>query len=335
MVTRTPVIILGLGRSGSTLVGAILGAHSRFRICDEWWFLAEASRHIEQGCPLEVSRSVRLDAWRAWLRVMIRAKMRGAPTARFGEKCPGLASWALTVDDLFSGDVQFIWTIRHPIDLALSWMERWKPEAMLHYLANVHDVTGFSTDRSDLIRALLQAYRQHTVYLERLLERCSNRVHLYRYEEFVRRPTKALSKLHAFLGESPEPNQIAAAFGESRLRILGGDPKFNHTQTVHSESIGRWRELSKGDAKLFAAAFNEYEIASCMDFLGYREELKKTRHHFKSLLHRWFGRRVLKGSLVAVDSMEATGERSSGDLATRRARATTRSRWRRSARFRS
>lgn len=275
------MIILGLGRSGSTLLGTILGAHSRFRICDEWWFLVEASRHVEQGCKLDVSRKARLDAWRAWLRVMIKAKMRDAPTARFGEKCPGLGPWALTVDDLFSGDVQFIWTLRHPIDLALSWMERWKPRAMLHYLANVHDVTGFSTDRSDLIRVLLQAYRRHTAYLARLLERCADRVHLYRYEEFVQRPLEELSRVSAFLGESPEPKQIEAAFGENRVRVAGGDPKFNQTQAVHSESIGRWRELSKRDTKLFTAAFDEYDIASCMEFLGYRGELAKVRRHFR------------------------------------------------------
>ena len=302
-----PILILGLGRSGSTVLCEVLNAHSRIHISDESWLFYRAARDlVDMGwkprlrsrsgkqpppfvkagsdlglrragpillgeVPIDVDASVAKAAWRDWLHTIYSFLANRHHAARYGDKCPGAAPFADTIDDILDEHCLYLWTVRHPIDLVLSWIERWRDPAVLRdVLSRVHDVSQFRPTRGDAIRAVLQAYLVHTVHLRRLLSECPSRVLVCPYEKLVAEPDRLLSEVHAFLGESLEKDQIAQAFS-GRRQVSGGDPKFNQTDRIHGQSIDRWKRLSQPELAPYLEAVEEFRILECMNFLGYTD----------------------------------------------------------------
>jgi len=307
-----PIIILGLGRSGSTLLCELLNAHSRIYISDESWLfyraaldLIDAGRDWAPGLldsalesvaeapaflkgadqmrprlrsgslvgevPFESDPGAIKSAWSAWLGTIYSDLAAKHGAARYGDKCPGASPFAMLIDHLLDRRCLYVWTVRHPIDLALSWMERWRdPRVLIDVLGRVHDVSRFNGTEHDAVRVIMQAYLSHVSYLRLLMENCPGRVMICRYEVLAGSPEESLSEVHSFLNETLEPKQIERAFTDRR-RVSGGDPKFNHSHGIHGRSVDRWRHLDADSLAVYLEAACEFSILDCMRFLGYSE----------------------------------------------------------------
>jgi hypothetical protein len=301
-----PIIILGLGRSGSTVVCEMLNAHSRIYISDESWLFYRAARDLVDAgrclppravestpealaftreardlaprqpgpprmgeIPIDADPAVIKSAWSSWLNTIYSNLAEKHHKVRYGDKCPGAAPFAETIEYLLDGRCVYIWTVRHPIDLALSWLERWDDPRVLHdVLSRVHNVSRFQTTSHDSIRAIFSAYLAHACYLQELLSQCRSRVLVCHYERLVCEPEQLLAEVHSFLGESLEEGQIARAFA-GRRQVSGGDPKFNGTDRIHRGSMDRWKRLSRVELAAYLDAMEESGVLECLSLLGY------------------------------------------------------------------
>jgi hypothetical protein len=264
-MTYPPFFVVGPSRSGSTVLGRILGSHSRLAVYLETQYYpifgADRHRYGDLSKPENLRRLVRdvvaiaceqkrmsaptveeilaaLPApsfegvLAAWLQVyaMREGKPRGA------DKTPDHFRFLPEILAAFP-ESRVIFTMRDPRDVAISSRE------------------AFGSG----VAASAWAWRQAAD----VLRQASPRIHLVRYEDLVARPEEVASAACAFLGERWEPEMLrffetppdvlSAAFHHRRLR-----------EPLDPSSVGRFHALVAADIAEIEAI-----CADGMDALGY------------------------------------------------------------------
>jgi len=186
------VALVGLPRSGTTVLTALLDAHPRFCLYYEPW---NASRKRPPPVPQS------LDALLAWLTE--RFGFAPGPAARvvgFKETTilPDSMHWAIeTVDQLArERPVHVVWLYRDPVLCLLSRIEgarKWwgHPEARF----SEEGLLAYLREAGPTLRALRALAARH-------------RGLGVRYDALVRAPERVLPELMAALGERFEPDQL-------------------------------------------------------------------------------------------------------------------------------
>lgn len=219
--TDSPVFIVGLSRSGTTLLSRMLDAHSEVAIFPETWWYAALDR---LGCTMEFS-----DPWQTSLflnevwknlkanrdpaaRVLAREASKEpryvGPTARFlerigrayanerhariwGEKTPAHALWLPQVRDLFPC-ARALLMVRDPRDVLASYDDRWNKGRR-------------STDYLITTAALLKYYLLHLLHRKGFPP---EQVHCVKYESLTAQPSAELERICHFLGVDFEPSML-------------------------------------------------------------------------------------------------------------------------------
>ena len=254
--TDSPVFIVGMSRSGTTLLSRMLDEHSQVAILPETWMYVVLDRF---GCLKQFS-----DPWQAPLffnevwqnlryyrdpaaqilaREASRAGRYEGPTApileRFGrayakernakiwgEKTPAHALWLPHIRALFP-EARILFMVRDPRDVLLSYDDRWdKSERDTEYLAST--------------ASLLKYYMKHLLHQPEFPAR---QIRWLRYESLVTDPRSEVEKVCDFLGIKFEPSMLAFYHRHANVEFETPDGRHHSLlkRPATTDKIGRYR----------------------------------------------------------------------------------------------
>jgi O-antigen/teichoic acid export membrane protein len=274
-----PFFIVGLGRSGSTLLSRMLDANSAIAVFPETWCYVILDR---LGClqnfndPLEYQlflnqvwdnlRFYNDPAARVWAQEAAKQPAYVGPTANvldafgrayaedkgarmWGEKTPGHVLWLPQIHDLFP-NAKIIVTVRDPRDVLVSYDDRW---------GGGRRETAFLMNTAALVR----------YYLRRCFDDPGfppDRFFIVKYEELTSRPLQLLKALCQFLEVDFEPAMVE--FYEHSENWIATDEAKHHAllkKPATTERVGRYRAA----LTLEQIASVEHFLADEMKVLGY------------------------------------------------------------------
>jgi sulfotransferase family protein len=274
-VSEPPLLVLGVRRSGTTLLRVMLDRHSRLAVPDESYFLPQlAARHGERPdveafvddlrrLPTLVEWDVDPAAVRARLRpgdslgraiaavYEVYAERHGKD--RWGDKTPMYMGYLPLLERLFP-DARYVHLIRDGRDAASSFLEL--PEGIVtRSWAHPRDAAGFAAQwRSEVLAAHALGRRVG-----------DGRYFEVRYEELVREPRATLVAICAFAG---------LAFEDGMLEYAG---EVDVSRKPHQQSLAKpptpglrdWRSrMSPEDVAAFESVAGDllarlgYEVRS-------------------------------------------------------------------------
>ena len=258
-----PIFIVGVHRSGTTLLRYMLGSHSRIYIPPESDFIPNFFLHDPAGelSDEEVAHLLRtiferyrfVKEWKgdqpdptdfaerlpdrtpaSVLNALYGTYAEQYGAERWGDKTPIYASYIDLIHDIFPS-AQFLHIIRDGRDAALSMLDKYE-----------HD--EFHVDIFFAARNWVRRIRS--------AQRAGARIgpDLYyelRYENLIENPEGELPAVCSFLGESYEPGMIEY-HRAARERIPPNSHFFSNVRNPLSrQRVGRWRqEMSEADQRL-------------------------------------------------------------------------------------
>lgn len=239
-VAEKPIFVIGAQRSGTSLLRRILDSHSRITCPPESKFILPLSRVLTDAKSLAGWDSMGFDkqevdrAMGRFVRSFFDAYARAQGKARWAEKTPNYVDCLPELWDMFGPDVQFIYILRHGLDVANSLADphRHYPaidEFMDEAGGNAPVAAGlFWADKNRKIRAFQAEHPQAG--------------HVIRYEQLTTDPESALKPLFDFLGEPWEPDVID--YDKFPHHAGFGDPDVKRRKTVepNSEKYKAWPE---------------------------------------------------------------------------------------------
>jgi tetratricopeptide (TPR) repeat protein len=231
--SRAPIFIVGLPRSGSTLVEQILASHSQVEATMELPNILNAVYEFEDmatrrdGYPETVGTvgAERLTALgRRYLEQT--APLLQLGRSRFTDKLPNNFSHVGLIH-LLLPNATVIDVRRHPLDACFS--------AFKQYFAQGQT---FSYDLEDLGRY----YRCYLGLMDHWGEVLPGKVLQIRYEELVQAPESGIRRLLAHCGLDFEPGCLA--FHETRRAVCTASAE-QVRQPIYTSAVGHWRHFEK------------------------------------------------------------------------------------------
>ena len=296
-----PVVVLGVSRSGTTLLKEMLDAHSELAIPTESYFIPQL--HDRHGDRPEVEPFLadlaRLARVREWgvTPEDVRARLPNEPSfaeaiqavyasyadargkSRFGDKTPAYMQQLDLLERVFPG-AQYVHLIRDGRDAALSFVAmRRRPR---FNWARPRGIAGFACQWKLEVEGARRFGRR--VGAERYVE--------LRYEELVAEPEATLRRVCDFLGLDFEPAMLEYHRGVDAGR-LEDHPRLAQPPTP---GVRRWQEqMSAADAELFEATAGGllaelgYERAHPQPSAGVRARARVVEVAFRLRLASWHG----------------------------------------------
>ena len=260
--SSNPIFIIGVHRSGTTLLRYMLSSSPRIYIPPESDFIPRFFGRAPLA-PLNESRVRKIlhiiftryrfvKEWQGeppdparffhempaptpagFLETLYRMYARQYGAVRWGDKTPIYTSYVDLIHRIFP-EAQFIHIIRDGRDVALSMLEKWGRRE-------------FHIDVYFAARTWVRRIRQARAAGARLGPRL---YHELRYEDLVLDPEKELRAICAFLNEPYLP-EMAQHHRLARKRIRPGDFHDPVRQPPNPGRVGRWRrEMSPADVRL-------------------------------------------------------------------------------------
>lgn len=233
-----PIFILGMPRSGTSLVEQILAAHPDVTPGGELEALPETERRASgiigggKSYP-ECLSGASPDAVTTLARQYLDVLASLSKGARFvTDKLPGNYERLGLIEKLFP-DALIVHTTRHPLDTCLSC-----------YFQNFGNTQVYSSD----LRALGEVYRLYERFMRYWREKLSIRILDVSYETLVTSPEPTVRSLLEFCGLSWEPRCLE--FHKSKRYV--NTASYNQVrQPIYQRSVGRWKHYEKhlGDLK--------------------------------------------------------------------------------------
>jgi hypothetical protein len=258
-MTKAPgIIVLGVPRSGTTLLRRFLAAHPRITCPPETNLLSAASRFLEEhdfaaGMSVGVVPGLHFSGFteeaviqrlREFVEGFFSDIAERQGKARWAEKTAADIFHLDQIERLFGTSCQFVCLVRHPLDVVASIKEL--SDKMGSYLPELHEyvarhlspLEAFGHAWADANRRLLRFQQVH-----------AGNCLLIRYEDLTREPAERLKDLFRFLGEDADVPSIMEAALKSPGSVGLGDWKTYSATTVSNASVGRGAQL---DANLVA-----------------------------------------------------------------------------------
>jgi hypothetical protein len=239
------VFLLGLPRSGTTLLSVMLDNHPDVVSPPEPWVmlaLAElgkvSMRHPADSSLLAVAvdrfadQDDRIVAARAAGAALYQTHLRRHDASIFVDKTP---RYALICDFLISvfPEARFIWLRRDPMDIAASYLTTWN--------VDLAEILAKDLDTPELFDL--------TIGLDRLFafhERHADSLHIVHYEKLTAAAADELKSLSRHIGLEATDDMISKMTSFDCLRRNRddfGDPKIHATSAPHVKSVGSWRNV--------------------------------------------------------------------------------------------
>lgn len=219
-----PVFILGMYRSGSTLVEQILAGHSRIGAAGELDLIPSLASRIP-GYPQTVATAdeASIAAWRQFYR---NGFPQSAGAALVTDKRPDNFLHVGLIKTLFP-DAKIVHTRRNRLDNLVS----------LHFLHLTPDM-AYGLD----LRDADHWYAQHERLMAHWKSVYPDDIFEVDYDELVRSPAPVIEGLLAFLGLGWEDSLLDFSRTSRPVKTAS---VWQVRQPLHSRSSGRWRNYSK------------------------------------------------------------------------------------------
>ena len=227
---ETPIFIVGLPRSGSSLVEQILashpGVHGAGEVEYSRLFVDETERLTSKPFPQDIA-TIAPEVFAGISREYIKMLRAGAgPAQRVSDKLPHnflrLGLFAATMNN-----ARFILCERDPLDTCLSIYQ--------HFFAGAH---GYACDLLELGR-YYRLYQDMMSHWQRLFP---ERIYTVSYEELVLEPDSQIRQLLSHCGLTPDP--ACLRFHETG-RLVDTPSAMQIRKPIHRDSVGRWRHYEK------------------------------------------------------------------------------------------
>jgi len=228
---ETPVFIVGMMRSGSTLMEQILASHPQVAGADELQWIPEIVRGFKSPSGLAfpdwIATVTADDLTRMGEAYIDRLRTRFGPgPLRITDKLPGNFLFVGLIH-LMLPKARIIHMIRDPYDTCLSI-----------YATLFADLHYYSYDMRELGR-FYQLYAQLMRHWEQALP---GKVYHQRYEDLVSNPEASVRKVLDYCGLPFDPKCLEFHKTERRVRTASSQQV---REQLHARSIGRWRNYEK------------------------------------------------------------------------------------------
>lgn len=276
---RGLAFILATPRSGTTLLGAMLGSNSQVACPPEPWFLLPLLNNTEQrpGIITSYDHDLAQQAARDSVNEPLHLEASTAYALTVYNRWLGRAKKRIIVDKgtrSFSVSRQlrtmfpcahYIWLQRNPLDVIASYKTTWN--------VKVSDLFGPIVSPNSLdIAASFDILQGHFAAVARS--------HVMRYEDLVSGPSSTIAALCAFL-RIPYESEMVTYFLNSELMSAYqlsrfGDRKIHQELSIHSRSVGAWRDvLTKEEVAtvLFVLGSDPFTM------MGYEDVLSQAIEH--------------------------------------------------------
>lgn len=258
------IIVLGLPRSGTTLVRRILDAHPSISCSGETFLLRATARFflsdtIVDGIDYGVvggldAAGIGEDDIRGRVRNLafsileeIAAK-DGKP--RWASKTAVDAFHLDEIERLYGEHAQFVCVIRHGADVACSLKDLCDANEVI-----IDELRSYVQQHPRPLQAFAHAWAETTDRILDFSDRHKARVVVIRYEDLVADPGRTVEELFRFLGESVQEGLLQRALDSDQVRGLG-DWKTYERATIDSSSVGRWKNLRQDTLSRLGAVIN-------------------------------------------------------------------------------
>src|SRR5262245_12832100 len=247
------IVILGMPRSGTTLLRRLLDAHPAICCPPETYLLSAAARFLrEEACVGGVSigvlsglsfagiaEQVVVARLRELVFGFLQDICRQRRKKRWAEKT-GLNIFHLDQIELLCSDsCRFLCLVRHPLDVVCSIKEL--TDKMEMYVAELH---AYIRHHPAPLEAFAHAWIEMQARLRRFVSDHPNDCLTLKYEDLVHNPAGELQRVFDFLGEVADvPAILSQALHDTEALGLG-DWKTYERRAIHTASVGRWRHLS-------------------------------------------------------------------------------------------
>jgi hypothetical protein len=269
-LSRQGIIVLGMPRSGTTLLRRILDSHPAICAPGETFLFRAASRFLESEeiafgidygvfgglKPLGFTEDRILDGIRGLAFGFYEELARSAGKRRWAAKTAVDSFYAAAIERICAGHARFVCVLRHGLDVACSLKEF--SDELEGYIA---ELRPYVQRYPRPLEAFAHAWVDVTTALLALVERNPRSAISLRYEDLVAAPAVTLARLFAFLGEDWDEDLLRRAFDEKEVVGLG-DWKTYATKGLKGDSIERWRRLPEETATRLAPIVNSTLVAA-------------------------------------------------------------------------
>jgi len=221
----TPILILGLPRSGTTLVEQILSAHPDISGAGELSYWNECGSEWEQAEAPEAKAELRASAAKNYVRLLRSVTTR--PAQRVTDKMPLNFQWAGLIH-LVLPRATIVHCRRSPLDTALSIHQTHFNPRLL-----------FPTGGAALV-GFIRAYQRLCAHWSRVLP--PERFIEIDYESLVNEPQPAIRRI---LDAAGLVWSDSCLFPERNARAVKTPSKWQARQPIYRHAIGRWNSYEK------------------------------------------------------------------------------------------
>jgi protein-tyrosine sulfotransferase len=244
------IIVLGMPRSGTTLLRRLLDAHPRICCPGETFLLRASARFIQSeriasGIEYGVLGGLRalgaaeedvLSALRQLCFGVLDQLAQRDGKPRWASKTAVDSFYLSEIERIYGDHASFIVVVRHGLDVVCSLQEF--AQELQAYISELH---AYVVRHPRPLTAFAHAWADVTQDLLAFAERKPNAI-LVRYEDLVSAPEPTLSRLFGFIEEPWDASIIEAAFDNAEVSGLG-DWKGYGATGIDAASVGRWRDL--------------------------------------------------------------------------------------------
>jgi hypothetical protein len=269
------VIILGVPRSGTTLLRRLLNAHPGFACPPETNIFSAGSRFLKEatfagGLSVGVvpglgfsgfEREEVLARTREFLFDFLRKIRNDARKAYWVEKTAVDIFHLDAIETLCAHHCRYICITRHPLDVICSLGDL--SRKMQSHLPEIY---SYIQRYRSPIEAYAHAWRDGNRRLQSFIATHPDWCVKLRYEDLVTSPTEQLERIFAFLGQPTDCEALIESAMKDREAAGLGDWKTYHRDGIDQGSVDRHDELGRWTVSKIAPLLNPLMIE-----LGYPE----------------------------------------------------------------
>jgi len=257
------IILLGLPRSGTTLLRRLLNWHPEVHCGGETFLLTAAARFLRSDRIVDgidygvlgglqaagIPRETLLSELRGFVTGFFERLAAGAGKPRWASKTAIDSFYVPEIESLFAEHARFVCLVRHGLDSALSLKDLC--DANETYIRELHE---YIVRYPRPLAAFAHAWSDVTGSLLDLAARRPQSTLVLQYEALVRSPGPTLDRLVAFLGLAPGHPLLEALERDAPSGL--GDWKTYGKSGIDPGSIGRAQALPAATAAMLAPIVN-------------------------------------------------------------------------------